>query len=176
MGDSSAESIIEKFGILKFPVYTVGGETTGMALSVPRRNDYELEIVDPVLLAQAKGLDGVFVQVKGEIYTKPGIEVPIREIIRVSSLYVPQKKLTCRGSNYLTEIYEQGFLAVVKKLDHLKGILSCLRERDFISCREPNLVDAGFRLESIQNKAFRLYELNFAGERQVDVLICDSSE
>ena len=172
-GNPETNTSIEEFGILKYPVYTIGGETTGMALSVPRHNDYELEILVPEVLEKAKTLNGSFVKVKGILYTKTGVEVPAREIIQVSSLIVPTQKLKCVGAEYQGGIYEGGSLGIVQQKGQLLGVLHCLNERDTLTCREPNLVDAGYRLESLNDKAFRLFEMSFMGEKQIDMLLCE---
>jgi len=73
-------------GTLKTGVMVQGGETTGITITT-KDGVYELDLVgDEALGKLAESLNGARVTVEGTLYTKAGVEVPLRRIIRVKSI------------------------------------------------------------------------------------------
>jgi hypothetical protein len=73
-------------GTLHTGVVVIGGETTGTTIDT-NQGTFELDLGNnPTLIAQADQLNGKAAIVTGTLTIHPGTEVPVREIITVSSL------------------------------------------------------------------------------------------
>ena len=83
-------------GYIDFPVFAIGGETTGIQLktesvdSMPTSTTYEIDLGDDTRLkALVNQLAGKKVEVRGVASTVNGVEIPERHIIKVEDLTVP---------------------------------------------------------------------------------------
>jgi hypothetical protein len=163
---------IEVMGIVNAPTAAIGGETTGMRLLVPQREAYELEVADPELLGRVEKLNATLVKVTGDVFTKEGVETQKREIIKVAKIEVVPQELKCEGTQFKAGVYETGTLVTIEQKDKLLSILKCAKDQEQTSCRESNMVDAGYEVTAINELSFHLYEVSFAGKKQVDTLVC----
>lgn len=77
---------VKKQGILKHGIMAIGGETTGTGI-VCEDGLFELELSRvPQLLELAKKYQGQKVEVKGQLETWEGVEIPMRKVIVVKTL------------------------------------------------------------------------------------------
>ncbi len=89
---AATESItVEIKGKLNTGVFAIGGETTGTTITASGLT-FELDFGEQSKLSrQAEGLDGQTVIVKGTLEGKPGVEIPLRYIVTVTSLKAAEK-------------------------------------------------------------------------------------
>lgn len=79
-------------GTLKYPVYAIGGETTGTMLKT-EKGDFELDLNGNKEMKEAvQSLKNKRVVATGKLTTRKGEEVPERHIILVSSLSSTESK------------------------------------------------------------------------------------
>lgn len=81
-------------GALLTQVNAIGGETTGVVLTLADKTTYELDLHgDKALVTAGEVLAGKPVVVTGYLTTKKGVEIAVRHIVVVSSLTAaPAKK------------------------------------------------------------------------------------
>ncbi|MCS6850633.1 MAG: hypothetical protein NZ700_05630 [Gemmataceae bacterium] len=77
---------VQVSGILRTGVVAIGGETTGTVVET-KEVTYELDFgTNRDLRRQAEALNGRQVVVTGVLRVRPGVEVPLRRIIQVTTL------------------------------------------------------------------------------------------
>lgn len=77
---------VDIVGQLETGVIAVGGETTGTVIRVDKIV-WELDLGDDKQLAkQAEALSGGWARVQGVYTERPGVEVPVRKLVRVKKL------------------------------------------------------------------------------------------
>ncbi len=84
-------------GILKTGIVAVGGETTGITITVKAKGDldiiWELDLGNKMeLMTLAKKLDNKTALVTGSYHKKKGVEIRERHIVKVKSLKEPVGK------------------------------------------------------------------------------------
>lgn len=132
-----------------------------------------MEVADPELLGRVEKLNATLVKITGDAYTKEGVEAQKREIIKVAKIDVVPQVLKCEGTQFKAGVYAEGTLATVEQKDKLLSILKCGKEQDQSSCREADRVDAGYEIVAINEMSFHLFEVSFAGKKQIDTLVCE---
>lgn len=85
--DTYPDSIkVEIIGHIKTGIVAIGGETTGTTIT-SGKTTWELDLGDNEELKKlAADLNGAHVEVKGLYVPRAGVEVPIRHIVKVSSI------------------------------------------------------------------------------------------
>ena len=76
---------IEIHGTIRTGVVAVGGETTGVTITVDKTT-FELEIKDPELKKLAEKLNGKKATVEGAFEIRPGVEIKERRVVVVKKL------------------------------------------------------------------------------------------
>ncbi len=162
--------------MIQYPVYAPAGETTGMKLSIPFRGGPELEIMDPAMHSFAEGLNGVLVHAEGEVYSKEGIEVPPRQIMRVTKIEAVPLRKKCTGPGFAGGFYQDGeqTKAFIQKGNKLLDIMTCTVDEDQLICRDLTVVDAGYELEHESVNRFAIYEITFFDRKKVGNFSCES--
>jgi hypothetical protein len=84
-------------GTLKTGIVAIGGETTGTTITVKGKDvldvTWELDLGgNAAFTALAKKLDGKTALVTGTYFKKRGVEIPERQIVKVTSLTAPPAK------------------------------------------------------------------------------------
>lgn len=78
---------VDVTGRLQTGIMAIGGETTGVVITIPGQGRYELDIRgNKELQTTADTLNGKQVRVKGTLSVKQGVEVKERRIIKVETL------------------------------------------------------------------------------------------